>query len=118
MVPVLPRHVTLPERKPQQQRNEGGGTAGGVCCCRLGDHQDSEAVGSADAAALVAVEEAEAHRALAARNAVAVGINRRLLLGSTVGFCWDRPSAFAVGSCWDRSSAFVGIDRKLQGELC
>jgi hypothetical protein len=35
-----------------------------------------------------------------------VGINRWLLLGSTVGFCWDRPSAFA------------GIDRKLQGELC
>jgi hypothetical protein len=35
-----------------------------------------------------------------------VGINRRFLLGSTVGFCWDRPSAFA------------GIDRKLQGELC
>jgi hypothetical protein len=35
-----------------------------------------------------------------------VGINRRLLLGLTVGFCWDRPSAFG------------GIDRKLQGELC
>jgi hypothetical protein len=35
-----------------------------------------------------------------------VGIDRRLLLGSTVGSCWDRPSAFA------------GIDRKLQGELC
>jgi hypothetical protein len=34
------------------------------------------------------------------------GINRRLLLGSTVGSCWDRPSAF------------VGIDCKLQGELC
>jgi hypothetical protein len=33
-------------------------------------------------------------------------IDRRLLLGSTVGSCWDRPSAFA------------GIDRKLQGELC
>jgi hypothetical protein len=47
-----------------------------------------------------------------------VGINRRLLLGSTVGFCWDRPSALAVGSCWDRPSAFAGIDRKLQGELC
>jgi hypothetical protein len=30
-----------------------------------------------------------------------VGINRRLLLGSTVGFCWDRPSALA------------GIDRRL-----
>jgi hypothetical protein len=24
-----------------------------------------------------------------------VGINRRLLLGSTVGFCWNRPSALA-----------------------
>jgi hypothetical protein len=35
-----------------------------------------------------------------------VGINRRLLLGSTVSFCWDQPSAFA------------GIERKLQGELC
>jgi hypothetical protein len=35
-----------------------------------------------------------------------VGINRWLLLGSTVDFCWDRPSALA------------GIDRKLQGELC
>jgi hypothetical protein len=34
------------------------------------------------------------------------GIDRRLLLGSTIGSCWDRPSAFA------------GIDRKLQGELC
>jgi hypothetical protein len=33
-------------------------------------------------------------------------IDRRLLLGSTVGSCWDRPPAFA------------GIDRKLQGELC
>jgi hypothetical protein len=30
-----------------------------------------------------------------------VGINRRLLLGSIVGFCWDRPSALA------------GIDRRL-----
>jgi hypothetical protein len=41
-----------------------------------------------------------------------VGIDRRLLLGSTVGSCWDRPSALAgidrqlllestVGSCWD-----------------
>jgi hypothetical protein len=30
-----------------------------------------------------------------------VGINRRLLLGSTVGFCWDQPSALA------------GIDRRL-----
>jgi hypothetical protein len=46
----------------------------------------------------------------------AVGINCRLLLGSTVSFCWDRPSALAgidrrlllgstVGSCWDRPSA-------------
>jgi hypothetical protein len=35
-----------------------------------------------------------------------VGIDHRLLLGSTVGSYWDRPSAFA------------GIDRKLQGELC
>jgi hypothetical protein len=34
------------------------------------------------------------------------GIDRRLLLGST------------VGSYRDRSSAFAGIDRKLQGELC
>jgi hypothetical protein len=48
-----------------------------------------------------------------------VGINRRLLLGSTVGFCWDRLSALSVGSCWDRPSAsLAGIDRKLQGELC
>jgi hypothetical protein len=31
----------------------------------------------------------------------AVGINRRFLLGSTVGFCWDR------------SSALAGIDRRL-----
>jgi hypothetical protein len=30
-----------------------------------------------------------------------VGSCRRLLLGSTIGFCWDRPSALA------------GIDRKL-----
>jgi hypothetical protein len=30
-----------------------------------------------------------------------VGINRRLLLGSTIGVCWDRPSALA------------GIDRRL-----
>jgi hypothetical protein len=37
---------------------------------------------------------------------VFVGIDRRFLLGSTVGSCWDRPSGFA------------GIDRKLQGELC
>jgi hypothetical protein len=36
------------------------------------------------------------------------------LLGSTVGFCWDRPSTLAVGSCWDRPSAFAGIDRKLE----
>jgi hypothetical protein len=35
-----------------------------------------------------------------------LGSCRRLLLGSTIGFCWDRPLAFA------------GIDRKLQGELC
>jgi hypothetical protein len=35
-----------------------------------------------------------------------VWINRRLLLGSTLGFFWDRPSALA------------GIDRKLQDELC
>jgi hypothetical protein len=35
-----------------------------------------------------------------------VGIDRRFLLGSTVGSCWDRPSVFA------------GIDCKLQGELC
>jgi hypothetical protein len=45
-----------------------------------------------------------------------VGINRWLLLGSTVGFCWDRPSALAridrrfllgltVGFCWDRPQA-------------
>jgi hypothetical protein len=47
-----------------------------------------------------------------------VGINRRLLLGSIVGFCWDRPSALTVGSCWDRPSALAGINRKLQGELC
>jgi hypothetical protein len=39
-------------------------------------------------------------------NIAVVGINRRFLLRSTVGSCWDRPSAF------------VGIDRKLQGELC
>jgi hypothetical protein len=32
---------------------------------------------------------------------VVVGIDRRLLLGSTVGSCWDRPSALA------------GIDRRL-----
>jgi hypothetical protein len=49
---------------------------------------------------------------------VSVGTNRRLLLESTVGFCWDLSSALAVGSCWDRPSAFAGIDRKLQGELC
>jgi hypothetical protein len=40
-------------------------------------------------------------------------IDRRLLLGSTVGFCWDRPSALSIGSCWDRPSAFAGIDRRL-----
>jgi hypothetical protein len=34
-------------------------------------------------------------------NLVDVGINRRLLLGSIVDFCWDRPSALA------------GIDRRL-----
>jgi hypothetical protein len=34
-------------------------------------------------------------------NVIHVGINRRLLLGSIVGFCWDRPSAL------------VGIDRRL-----
>jgi hypothetical protein len=44
-----------------------------------------------------------------------VGIDRRLLLRSTVGSCWDRSSALAridrrlllgstVGSCWDRPS--------------
>jgi hypothetical protein len=34
-------------------------------------------------------------------NLLHVGINRRLLLGLTVGFCWDR------------SSALAGIDRRL-----
>jgi hypothetical protein len=33
------------------------------------------------------------------------GIDRQLLLGSTV--------ALAVSSCWDRPSAFAGIDRRL-----
>jgi hypothetical protein len=47
-----------------------------------------------------------------------IAINRQLLLGSTVGFCCDWPSALAVGSYWDRPSAFAGIDRKLQDELC
>jgi hypothetical protein len=42
-----------------------------------------------------------------------VGYNRRLLLGSIVGFCWDRLSTLAIGSCWDRPSAFAEIDRKL-----
>jgi hypothetical protein len=37
----------------------------------------------------------------------AVGIDRRLLLGSTVDSCWDRPSALA------RLSALAGIDRRL-----
>jgi hypothetical protein len=45
-----------------------------------------------------------------------VGIDRRLLLGSTIGSCWDQPSALGgidrrlllgstVGSWWDRPSA-------------
>jgi hypothetical protein len=47
-----------------------------------------------------------------------VGINRWLLLGSTVGSCWDRPSAFAEIDRQLLPSALAGIDRNLQGELC
>jgi hypothetical protein len=49
-----------------------------------------------------------------------VEIDRRLLLGSIVGSCWDRPSAFVgidrrlllgstVGFCWDRPSALSPV---------
>jgi hypothetical protein len=42
-----------------------------------------------------------------AGSARVVGIDRRLLLGSTVSSCWDRPSALT------RPSALAGIDRQL-----
>jgi hypothetical protein len=53
-----------------------------------------------------------------------VGIDHRLLLGSTIGSWWDRPSALGgidrrlllgstIGSWWDRPSALGGIDRRL-----
>jgi hypothetical protein len=41
------------------------------------------------------------------------GIDRRLLLGSTVGSCRRLLLGSTVGSCWDRLSAFAGIDRRL-----
>jgi hypothetical protein len=47
-----------------------------------------------------------------------VRIDRRLLLGSTVGSYRRLLLGSTVGSCWDRPSTFAGIDRKLQGELC
>jgi hypothetical protein len=60
------------------------------------------------------------------------GIDRRLLLGSTVGSCWDRPSALSpvtestikrtntrdVGVRRSSAGDVLEIDRKLQGELC
>jgi hypothetical protein len=60
------------------------------------------------------------------------GIDRRLLLGSTVGSSWDRPSALSpvtestikrtnthdVGVRRSSVGDVLEIDRKLQGELC
>jgi hypothetical protein len=52
------------------------------------------------------------------RDAGAVGINRRLLSSVLAGINWWLLLGSTVGSCWDRPSIFAGIDRKLQGELC
>jgi hypothetical protein len=49
---------------------------------------------------------------------VFVGINHRLLSSALAGIDHRLLLGSTVGSCWDRLSAFAGIDRKLQGELC